>query len=582
MIDNGMIYFAKSGTSSDDLKEKICLNPKMANRHGFVCGATGTGKTVTLKVLAESFSALGVPVFVSDVKGDVSGLLNAGTDSESMQKRIRRFDIADSFRYEGSPCTFYDIYGEKGIRLRTSVSEIGPILMSRILDLNETQSDLLSVVYKIADDHGLLLVDTKDLKATLNFAYENSAELEMEYGHIAKASVSAIVRSIVALESEGADQFFGEPAIDIKDFFTVTPEGKGMINVLDSESLINQPRLYSAFMLFLLSELFEVLPEVGDPEKPKMVFFFDEAHLLFNNASQTLLEKVNQVVKLIRSKGVGIYFVTQSPSDIPNSVMSQLSNKIEHALRAYTPAELRALKAAADTFRVNPEFDTVTLLQELGTGEAIVSLLDEKGIPQVAQHAFILPPMCSMDPISEEERTASITGSSLYTKYGQTVDPDSAYEFLQRQKKMQEQELEDMKSEAAEKKAQEEAEKEAQKAKEKEEKEAQKAAEKAEKEAQKAAEKAEKEAQKAAEKAEKEALKAQEKAAKEAEKAAKKKQNAVSQAAKSVSSTVTGTVGREVGKAIGGSIGGSFGKTLGGNIGSSLGRNIIGTLFKLK
>lgn len=549
MVDNGMIYFAKEG-SENGLGEKICLNPRMANKHGFICGATGTGKTVTLKVLAESFSQLGVPVFVSDVKGDVAGLLNPNTDSESMQKRIAKFELGDSgFAYKGFPVTFYDIYGKKGIPLRTTVSEIGPLLMSRVLDLNETQADLLSVVYKISDDHGLLLIDTKDLKAALNFAYENSAELEMEYGHIAKSSVSTIIRAIVALESEGADRFFGEPAIDIKDFFTTGAEGMGMINILDSESLINQPRLYSAFLLFLLSELFEVLPEVGDPEKPKMVFFFDEAHLLFNNASQALLDKVNQVVKLIRSKGVGIFFVTQSPSDIPNSVMSQLSNKIEHALRAYTPAELKALKTAAETFRENPAFDTVTLLQNLGTGEAVVSLLDEKGIPTVAQHAFILPPQCSLESITEEERQKSITGNVFNVKYGTMVDNDSAYEFLKRMKQQENDELEQMKAEALEAKE---------------------------------AEKAEKEAAKQAEKEAKEAQKAAEKEAKEAEKAEQKKKNAIKQAAKSVTNSVTGTVGREVGKTIGGTLGGSFGKTLGGNLGASLGRNVFGTLFKLK
>lgn len=560
MVENGMIYFAKEG-DENGLGQKIYLNPKMANKHGFICGATGTGKTVTLKVLAESFSQLGVPVFVSDVKGDVAGLMKPNTDSENMQKRIAKFDLADSnFCYKGFPVTFYDIYGKKGIPLRTTVTEMGPLLMSRVLDLNEAQSDLLSVVYKISDDHGLLLIDTKDLKAALNFAYENSADLEMEYGHIAKASVSTIIRAIVALESEGADQFFGEPAVDIKDFFVTGSEGMGMINILDSESLINQPRLYSAFLLFLLSELFEVLPEVGDPERPKMIFFFDEAHLLFNNASQALLDKVNQVVKLIRSKGVGIFFVTQSPADIPNSVMSQLSNKIEHALRAYTPAELRAVKAAADTFRANPEFDTATLLQNLGTGEAIVSLLDEKGIPTVAQHAYVLPPQCSLDSITDDERQESISRSVFNVKYGTMVDNDSAYELLKRMKQTQADELEQMKAEAIEAKEQ----------------------EKADKEAAKQAEKEAREAQKAQEKAEKEAQKAAEKEAKEAEKAEKKKQNAIKQATKSVTSTVTGTVGREVGKTLGGTIGGSFGKTLGGNLGASLGRNIFGTLFKLK
>jgi len=557
MVDNGKIYFAKAG-DPEKPEEKICLLPSIANRHGFICGATGTGKTVTLKVLAESFSSIGVPVFVSDIKGDVSGLCKAGADNENMQKRIRRFGL-DDFSFRGYPCTFFDIYGKKGIPLRTTVSEIGPILMSRILDLNETQTDLLAVVYKIADDHDLLLIDTKDLKAVLNYSYENSAELEMDYGHIAKASVSAIIRSIVSIESEGADLFFGEPAIDIKDFFVKTADGMGMINILDSESLINRPRLYSAFMLFLLSELFEVLPEVGDPEKPKMVFFFDEAHLLFNNASQALLEKITQVIKLIRSKGVGIYFVTQSPSDLPDAVLSQLSNKIEHALRAYTPAEIRSLKASADAFRANPAFDTAKLLQELGTGEAIVSLLDEKGVPGICQHAYILPPSSSMEAITEEEREEMI-GSSIYQiKYGTMVDNDSAYEFLTRMKKEKDETIQQ----------------------EYEKIEADKQQMILDKENEKIRLKEEKEAAKQKEKEEKEALKRKEREEKEAAKEAEKKQKAVKQAAKSVTSTVSGTIGRELGKTLGNSLGGSFGKTLGGNLGASLGRNIFGTLFKL-
>lgn len=549
MVENGMIYFAKSGESKDELKEKIYLDPRMANRHGFICGATGTGKTVTLKVLAESFSALGVPVFVSDVKGDVSGLLNPGTDSESMQKRIVRFGLEDTFSYKGFPCNFFDIYGEKGIHLRTTVSEMGPQLMAKVLELNDTQTDLLTVIYKIADDNDLLLVDTKDLKACLNYAYDNAAMFEMEYGHISKSSISTIVRSIVSLESEGADEFFGEPAIDIKDFFKIDDKGMGMINILDSEALINKPRLYAAFMLFLLSELFEVLPEVGDPEKPKMVFFFDEAHLLFKNATSTLMEKIEQVIKLIRSKGVSIFFVTQSPGDIPDAVMSQLSNKIEHALRAYTPAEKKALKAAADAFRENPDFNTMKLLQELGTGEAIVSTLDEHGIPGVAQHAFILPPESSMEAISEEQRREAIDDSRLKVKYADVAETDSAYEFLQRLKQQE------MEAAAALKEEYEEAVRQ-------------------EKEAKQAA--------KEAEKAEKEAIKQAEKEAKAAEREAAKKSNAFKNAAKSVSSTAGGTVGRELGKAVGKTFGGSFGKTLGGNLGASLGRNIFGTLFKLK
>lgn len=393
MVSDGKIYFAKTGENGDSLNEKIYLDPRMANRHGFICGATGTGKTVTLKVLAESFSALGVPVFLADVKGDLSGMSQPGQDSEDMQKRAERFGLAqDGFSFQGFPTQYFDIYGKRGIPLRTTVSEIGPQLMAGILGLNDTQSDILSVVYKLADDEDLLLCDTKDLKAILQFASENAAELETEYGHIAKQSVAAIVRAIVALEGEGADQFFSEPAINVADFFTTDPSGKGTINVLDSSSLINKPRLYSAFMLYLLSELFEVLPEVGDLDKPRVVFFFDEAHLLFSSASRELMEKIEQMIKLIRSKGVGVFFITQSPGDIPDEIASQLGNKIEHGLRAYTPAERKVLKAAAESFRENPAFDTMELLSQLGTGEAVVSLLDEKGVPGMAQHAWVLPP----------------------------------------------------------------------------------------------------------------------------------------------------------------------------------------------
>lgn len=518
MIDNGMIYFARKG-NEDGLSDKIYLNPAMANRHGFICGATGTGKTITLKVLAESFSNMGVPVFVSDVKGDVAGLSKPGEDNEKMQERIARFEIGDTFAYTGFPCTIYDVFAEKGIPLRTTVSEMGPQLLSRVLDLSDTQASVLTVVFKIADDREMLLYDTKDLKAMLQYVSENSDEFEMDYGHIAKQSLSTIVRAIVALEAEGGDQFFGEPAINIADFFSIDMNGRGMINILDAESLINRPKLYSAFMLYLLSELFEVMPEVGDLEKPKMVFFFDEAHLLFDSASKALLEKIEQVVKLIRSKGVAVFFVTQNPADIPNGVMAQLGNKIEHALRAYTPADQKALKAAADAFRENPDFDTVELLQNLGTGEAIVSLLDAKGIPTVSEHAYILPPQSLMSSISDAERETLVKGSILYTKYGTMIDPESAYEFLTRQKMQAEEEAAAASAKAAEEKA---------------------------------------------------------------VKTAKpdKKKTELDRATQSVLRSTSGTIGREVGKAIGGALLGKQGKTIGGNIGASIGRNIMGTITK--
>ena len=429
MVDNGMIYFARKG-DGETLSDKIYMRPDKANRHGFICGATGTGKSVTLKVLAESFSQIGVPVFMSDVKGDMAGIAVPGDDSEGMQKRLDRFEIRDSFEFRGFPVSIFDIYSDKGTPLRTTVSEMGPLLFSQVLDLNDTQTELMQVIFKIADDLGLVLTDTKDMKATLQYCADHSDEFKMDYGLIPQQSTSAIIRAIVALESEGADTFFGEPAIDIRDFFLTAPDGRGIINILDAETLINKPRLYSAFMLYLLSELFEVLPEVGDPEKPKMVFFFDEAHLLFKNASKSLLEKIEQVVKLIRSKGVSIFFVTQSPGDIPGAVMSQLGNKIEHGLHAYTPAEQKALQAASDAFRENPAFNTKELMQNLGTGEAVVSTLDENGAPSMAEYAFILPPESRMGALTDEERRNAVDYSPLNNKYLNMVDNVSAYEVI--------------------------------------------------------------------------------------------------------------------------------------------------------
>ena len=534
MVKDGKILFAKAGK---DLSEPLYLLPKMANRHGFICGATGTGKTVTLKVLAESFSELGVPVFLSDVKGDLSGMIFAGEETEDMKNRIARFRLQEEgFAFQAFPAAYFDVFAEKGIPLRTTVSEMGPDLMAKVLKLNATQTEILNVVYKIADDENLLLTDTKDLKAILQYASENAKEFEADYGHIAKQSVSAIIRAIVAIEAEGGDRFFGEPGINAADFFATGEGGKGMINILDSSTLINKPRLYSAFMLYLLSELFEMLPEVGDPEKPRMVFFFDEAHLLFKNADDALMEKIGQVIRLIRSKGVGVFFITQSPKDIPDEIASQLGNKIEHGLRAYTPAERKALKAAAAAFRENPEFDTEELLSALGTGEAAVSMLDEKGIPGMVQHAFILPPQSRMGMITDGEWDSAVKQSNLYLKYSTPVDPDSAYEFLERRK--QQMELQEQKEEAAE-----------------------------------AAEKEQEKAEKAAEKA-------REKAEREAEKAAERERKEAERRVKSVASTAAGSVGRELGHIFGGKLGGKFGKTLGGNIGASLGRNILGTLFR--
>ncbi|MCI6867131.1 MAG: DUF853 domain-containing protein, partial [Lachnospiraceae bacterium] len=372
-LDN-KILIGRSG------EENVFIYPKMANRHGLIAGATGTGKTVTLKVLAESFSDCGVPVFLADAKGDLAGICQPGTMNEKIQNRLDGLQLTD-FDFHGYPVSFWDIYGEKGMPLRTTISEMGPLLLSQIMDLNETQSDILTVVFKIADDQNLLLIDTKDLRSMLQYVGENAKDFSMEYGNISKQSLAAIIRSVVALEAEGGDLFFGEPALDIRDWLCTDCNGKGTISILDCQKLIQSPVMYATFMLWMISELFETLPEIGDCEKPKMVFFFDEAHMLFDHAPKALLSKVEQVVKLIRSKGVGIYFITQNPKDIPDGVLAQLGNKVQHALRAYTPAEQKAAKAAAQSFRENPDFDTYEVLTQLGIGEALISVLDEEGIP---------------------------------------------------------------------------------------------------------------------------------------------------------------------------------------------------------
>ena len=506
--------------------EKVYIYPKMANRHGMIAGATGTGKTITLKVMAESFSACGVPVFLADVKGDLSGMCRKGTMNSNVQERVEAMGLDKlGYDFDAYPTTYWDVYEEKGLPLRTTVTEMGPLLLSRILDLNQTQTDIMTILFKIADDNDLLLIDTKDLRAMLQYVGENAKELSLQYGNMSKQSLAAIIRAVVALESEGGDKFFGEPALNIADWFGTDCDGRGNIQVLDCQKLIHHPTMYSTFLLWMMSELFETLPEAGDRDKPKMVFFFDEAHMLFDNASKALLEKVAQVVKLIRSKGVGIYFITQNPRDIPDEVLAQLGNKVQHALHAYTPAEQKAAKAAAMSFRENPAFDTYDTLLELGIGEALVSVLDEKGVPTVVQRTTILPPQSQMGPITDAERESEINGSLLYTKYKDYFDRDSAYEFLQRKSVEA--------AEAAKQAAEEEA-------------------------AVKEAKKAEKEAEKKA--------------------AAKKKKS--NRVVKSVANSAAGTIGREVGNTIGKSIGGSFGKKLGGNIGATLGRGILSTLFK--
>ena len=402
----------------------------MANRHGLISGATGTGKTITMKVLAESFSAMGVPVFFSDVKGDLSGMCRPGADSDSMRARIASFGI-DNFPYTAYPTRFWDIFGEQGHPVRITVSSMGPTLLARLLKLTDIQAGVLNIVFRVADDHGLLLLDLKDLRAMLQYTGENRAEFTTIYGNVSAASIGAIQRALLAFEDEGGASVFGEPALDIRDWMRTDVNGRGYINILSSAKLIQSPNVYATFLLWMLSELFERLPEVGDLEKPRMVFFFDEAHLLFDDAPKTLVQKIVQVVKLIRSKGVGIYFITQSPSDIPDEVLAQLSNRVQHGLRAYTPAEQKAVRAAAQSFRANPAFKTEDAIMELGTGEALVSFLDEEGRPSVVENAKVLPPQCLM--AAPEQRYVDVVlaeQAELMDKYGQAVDRSSAFEQL--------------------------------------------------------------------------------------------------------------------------------------------------------
>lgn len=427
MLKDGKVYFGKSAS------DEVYIYPKMANRHGLIAGATGTGKTVTLKVLAESFSEMGVPVFLADAKGDLASISVPGVMTENLKNRIEKFDIIkDGFDFKGFPTSFFDIFGEQGIPLRTTISEMGPLLLSRIMGLNKTQTDIMHIVFKIADDENLLLIDTKDLREMLKHVSANAAMYTAMYGNIAKQSVAAITRALVVLESIGGDKFFFEPALDIHDWLAVDADGRGKIQVLACEKLMNTPTMYATFLLWLMSELFEMLPEVGDMDKPKLVFFFDEAHMLFNGIPGVLLEKVEQVVKLIRSKGVGIYFITQNPRDIPDGVLAQLGNKIQHALHAYTPTEMKAVKAAATSFRPNPDFDTYETLLTLGVGEALVSVLDEKGVPTVVERANILPPQSMLGKLDDLTRNQKINNDPLYSKYAQGIDNESAYEFLKR------------------------------------------------------------------------------------------------------------------------------------------------------
>ena len=529
--------------------------PAMANRHGLICGATGTGKTITLKVMAESFSSIGVPVFLADVKGDLSGCVKPGTRSEALDKRLEKLGIApDAFPYSRFPVRFWDVYGEGGHPVRTTVSEMGAPLLSRLLDLTDAQSGVLAIAFRVADDKGWLLTDLKDLRSMVAWVAEHSSELLNDYGNVSKQSAGAIQRALLQLEDAGGTLFFGEPDIQLSDWMQRDADGRGYINILHCARLFQSPLLYSTFLLWLLAELFEQLPEVGDLDKPKLVFFFDEAHLLFNGAPKALVEKVEQVVKLIRSKGVGVYFITQQPSDIPNSVLSQLGNRVQHALRAYTPAEQKAVKAAAASFRENPAFKTTDVITELGTGEALVSFLDVDGTPSIVERAKILPPQCSMNAPDPANILKCMDESfSLVNKYGDAIDRESAYEMIREQAEISAQqaalELERAKLER------ERAEFEKQKAIEqaKAEKEAERQRIAAEKEAERARIAEEKATERARIAAEKEAERQRVAAAKAAEKEAERRAREQQKRQEAMMRTATNAVnqiGREVGKQI--------------------------------
>lgn len=425
MFDNEKRAFIAISDSAE-----IFLVPKMANRHGLITGATGTGKTVTLQTMAETFSEMGVPVFAADVKGDLSGVAGVGGNKESVKQRVESYHLADKgFKFQKFPVQFWDVFGEQGVPVRATIADMGSLLLSRLLTLNDTQSAVLTIIFKIAKDNSWELIDLKDLQKILEYVGNNPNQFTTNYGNISAASVGAIQRGVVALEQEGADKFFGEPNLNIDDLIQ-TDGSKGVINILAADKLMNSPKVYSTFLLWLMTKLFNVLPEVGDMEKPKLVFFFDEAHLLFNDAPKVLTDKIEQVVRLIRSKGVGIYFISQTPSDIPDSVLSQLGNRVQHALRAYTPKDQKALKVAAQTFRANPKYNTETAISELGTGEALISFLDEKGTPQPVERAFVLPPEGQIGPLDIAERTKMIEGSLLYRHYSEVQDRTTAYEIL--------------------------------------------------------------------------------------------------------------------------------------------------------
>ncbi len=422
-------------------KNEIGVIPKMANRHGLIAGATGTGKTVTLRVMAEQFSNIGVPVFMADVKGDLSGLPFPGGENPKVSERVKQLGLA-GFSFQGYPVVFWDVFREQGHPVRATISEMGPLLLSRILNLNEIQSGVLNIIFKIADDGGLLLLDFKDLRAMAQYVGDNADQFKTQYGNISAASIGAIQRSLLTLEQQGGENFFGEPALNLQDLMQTDVSGKGVINIMTADKLMQSPRLYATFLLWMLAELFEQLPEVGDPPKPKLVFFFDEAHLLFEDVPKVLEEKIEQVVRLIRSKGVGVYFVTQNPLDLPEIILSQLGNRVQHALRAFTPRDQKNVKAAAETFRANPKLDVAKAITELEVGEALVSVLDEKGSPTIVERALILPPHSRLTPLTPDERLKIIQGSTLYGHYEKTVDRESAFEKLKARTEQRKMEVE--------------------------------------------------------------------------------------------------------------------------------------------
>ena len=440
--------------------DRVYLEPSMANRHGLIAGATGTGKTVTLKVLAESFSDMGVPVFVADIKGDLSGMCAPGIENKHIKRSIDTMGITD-FNYCPYPVQFWDVYGKKGLPVRTTISEMGPELLARLLGLNDTQAGVLRIVFRIADDKQLLLIDLKDLRAMMQYVGDNAKEFKLTYGNISAQSVGAIQRALLSLEDAGGEQFFGEPSLELSDWFEWDENGRGFMNILECSELFQSPLLYGTFLLWMLSEIYDMLPEAGDLEKPKLAFFFDEAHLLFDDAPKALVDKVEQVVRLIRSKGVSVWFITQNPTDIPDSVLGQIGNRVQHALRAYTPKDQKALKAAASSFRENPDFDTAESIQSLGTGEALVSVLDENGVPTIVERANILPPKSSMSAVDDTTLMSHILSSPFKDKYSVEEDRESAFEVIS--------ELNEEQAAAAEKEAE-------AKAKEKEEKEKEKKA----------------------------------------------------------------------------------------------------------